>query len=301
MKVSILYFITAVTILCGFFLISSYVLPEPKDKETQHKIQELRLPRLPVKMDFAGEAVPLQDAETLERIDREIISICFGHATVIQNLRFSVRYFSYMEEIFKKYGIPDDFKYLAVTESNLRNVTSSAGAKGVWQFMQGTAKDFNLIVNQEVDERLNFFKSTEAACQYLKKLKDKFGSWTLAAAAYNCGEGRISERMKSQEMENYYDLYLPEETMRYVPRILAFKEILKKPESYGFHLQNDDFLPAFPTYKKVIVDSMITQWSAFAKNQGLSLKKLIYHNPWILSNSLINKEKNSFEILLPVE
>jgi len=277
------------------------------DKEKNEKasnipndaVQQLRIPKIPQNLDFAGEPVPLSDTEVRERIDREILAICFWHSSIIQNIKFSRRYFPVIEELAKKHGIPDDFKYLAVTESSLRNATSVAGAKGIWQFMPETAESYNLFISKEIDERYNFYKASDAACQLLKRLKDKFGSWTLAAAAYNCGEGRVKERMSEQGGTSYYDLVLPEETMRYVPRIIAMKEIMKNPAKYGYALGEEDYYEAMPKYKKVLINSSISHWPDFCKEHNITYKTLTVHNPWILGYSLNNSEGREFEVLIP--
>jgi hypothetical protein len=261
----------------------------------------LRIPKIPQNLDFAGEPVPLNDTEVRERIDREILAICFWHSSIIQNIKFSRRYFPIIEELSKKHGIPDDFKYLAVTESSLRNATSVAGAKGIWQFMPETAESYNLFISKEIDERYNFYKASDAACQLLKRLKDKFGSWTLAAAAYNCGEGRVKERMSEQGQSSYYELVLPEETMRYLPRIIAMKEIMKNPAKYGFALDEADFYAPMPNYKKLIIKASVEHWPDFCKEHNISYKTLTLHNPWILGYKLTNTNGREFELLIPTE
>ncbi len=307
----LLLLITGIIIATMLFLFSAYTEPDStqkeKDKTTKklnegdkdRNVQQIQVPKIPDSLSFAGEAVPMQEFEIRERFDRELLSICFWHSTTIQNMKLANRYFPYIEEIFRQYEIPDDFKYLAVTESNLRNASSPAGAKGIWQFMQGTAKSYNLLVTKEVDERLNFFKTTEAACKLLKDLKNKFGSWTLAAAAYNCGEGRVKERMNEQKVSNYYDMVLPEETMRYVPRILAMKEIMQNPDKYGFSIQKEDLYPQLPRYKTITVNSSIAHWPDFCQQHHITYRTLQVHNPWIIGYTLTNTAGKTFEVLIP--
>lgn len=299
----ILFGLAAFSVLAVLLIFSS-LSPDmdKKDKSLnlpEDAVQRIRIPKIPQNLDFAGEPVPLNDTEVRERIDREILAICFWHSSIIQNIKFSRRYFPVIEELAKKHGIPDDFKYLAVTESSLRNATSVAGAKGIWQFMPETAESYNLFISKEIDERYNFYKASDAACQLLKRLKDKFGSWTLAAAAYNCGEGRVKERMSEQGGANYYDLVLPEETMRYVPRIIAMKEIMKNPAKYGYALGEEDYYEAMPKYKKVLINSSISHWPDFCKEHNITYKTLTVHNPWILGYSLNNSEGREFEVLIP--
>lgn len=299
----ILFGLAAFSVLAVLIIFSS-LSPDmdKKDKSLnlpEDAVQRIRIPKIPQNLDFAGEPVPLNDTEVRERIDREILAICFWHSSIIQNIKFSRRYFPVIEELAKKHGIPDDFKYLAVTESSLRNATSVAGAKGIWQFMPETAESYNLFISKEIDERYNFYKASDAACQLLKRLKDKFGSWTLAAAAYNCGEGRVKERMSEQGGATYYDLVLPEETMRYVPRIIAMKEIMKNPAKYGYALGEEDYYEAMPKYKKVLINSSISHWPDFCKEHNITYKTLTVHNPWILGYSLNNSEGREFEVLIP--
>lgn len=299
----ILFGLAAFSVLAVLLIFSS-LSPDmdKKDKSLnlpEDAVQRINIPKIPQNLDFAGEPVPLNDTEVRERIDREILAICFWHSSIIQNIKFSRRYFPVIEELAKKHGIPDDFKYLAVTESSLRNATSVAGAKGIWQFMPETAESYNLFISKEIDERYNFYKASDAACQLLKRLKDKFGSWTLAAAAYNCGEGRVKERMSEQGGATYYDLVLPEETMRYVPRIIAMKEIMKNPAKYGYALGEEDYYEAMPKYKKVLINSSISHWPDFCKEHNISYKTLTVHNPWILGYSLNNSEGREFEVLIP--
>lgn len=306
---SILLIVLGVGIASTIFLFSAYTEPTEEEKKTQTQkeaapnndgaVQQINIPKIPDTVTFAGEPVPMDDMEIRERFDREMLSICFWHSTTIQNIKLANRYFPYIEEIMKKHDIPDDFKYLAVTESSLRNASSPAGAKGIWQFMSFTAKSYNLTVTKEVDERLNFFKTTEAACLLLKELKNKFGSWTLAAAAYNCGEGRVKERMSDQKGTNYYDIVLPEETMRYVPRILAMKEVMRAPEKFGFTFEKSDLYPALPKYKKVVVNTSISSWPDFCKEHGISYRTLTFHNPWILGYTLTNPGGKAYEVMIP--
>ena len=203
-----------------------------------------------------------------------------------------------MEPILAKYGVPDDFKYLAVIESSLVNAVSPAGARGVWQFMPSTAKEKGMEVSEQVDERYHLEKSTEAACKYLIAAKEKFGSWTLAAASYNGGMGGIKTKMEEQQVDNYYDLLLTEETSRYVFRILALKEIMKNADKYGFSIPKEALYYQIPT-KKIVVDSSITNLAAFAKSQGVNYKILKLHNPWLRDKVLLNAAGKKYEIEIP--
>ncbi len=252
----------------------------------------------PSAMDFCGEKTPLHVSDVKERFDRELIVNSNLHASTLIILKRANREFPIIEPILKKYGVPDDFKYLAVAESALINATSSAGAKGFWQFMPATAKEYGMEVTDEVDERYHLIKSTEAACQYLVNAKNKMGSWTLAAASYNGGLAGVNRQITSQGETNYYDLLLTEETHRYVFRILALKEIMQNPVLYGYTFRPDELYNGIPT-KKVEVDSSIPDLAAFAKEQGINYKILKVHNPWLRDKKLTNSSKKKYVIEIP--
>ncbi len=253
----------------------------------------------PTAVDFAGEPAPLQITDVRERLDRELLINANLDATTVLIIRRANRAFPIIEPILQKYGVPDDFKYLAVIESGLINATSPSGAKGVWQFMPDTAKEKGMEVNELVDERYHLEKSTEAACRYLLAAKEKFGSWTLAAASYNGGMAGVGKRIDEQKVSNYYDLGLTEETSRYVFRILALKEIMKNPAVYGFSIYESDLYSRIPS-KKIEVDSTISDLSDFAKTQGINYKILKIHNPWLRDKKLLNPSKKKYEIEIPL-
>ena len=251
-----------------------------------------------LKMDFAGEEVPTFMADVQERLDKEMITNMNYHTNTTLVIKRANKVFPIIEPILKKYGVPDDFKYLAVIESSLVNAVSPAGARGVWQFMPATAKEKGMEVSDEVDERYHLEKSTEAACKYLLVAKEKFGSWTLAAASYNGGMNGISKKMEEQEVADYYDLLLTEETSRYVFRILALKEIMSKSEKYGFNIPNEALYYNIPT-KKIVIDSSITDLAKFAKTQGVNYKILKIHNPWLRDKKLTITTGKKYEIEIP--
>ena len=252
----------------------------------------------PSSIDFAGEKTPLEVADVKERFDRELIVNRNLDASTLLIIKRANREFPIIEPILKKYGVPEDFKYLAVAESALINATSSAGAKGVWQFMPATAKEYGMEVSEEVDERYHLVKSTEAACQYLLNAKNKMGSWTLAAASYNGGLAGINRQIANQGENNYYDLLLTEETHRYVFRILALKDILQNPELYGFTLRENELYTGIPT-RTVVVSESIPDLAAFAKQEGINYKILKVHNPWLRDRKLTIKPGKTYEIEIP--
>ena len=251
-----------------------------------------------LKMDFSGEEVPTFMADVQERLDKEMITNMNYHTNTTLVIKRANKVFPIIEPILAKYGVPDDFKYLAVIESSLVNAVSPAGARGVWQFMPATAKEKGMEVSDEVDERYHLEKSTEAACKYLLGAKEKFGSWTLAAASYNGGMSGISKKMEEQQVDNYYDLLLTEETSRYVFRILALKEIMSKSDKYGFSIPKEALYYTIPT-KKIVIDSSITDLAKFAKTQGVNYKILKIHNPWLRDKKLTNNSRKKYEIEIP--
>jgi hypothetical protein len=251
-----------------------------------------------LQMDFAGEEVPTHMADVQERLDKEMITNMNYHTNTTLVIKRANKVFPVLEPILAKYGIPDDFKYLAVIESSLVNAVSPAGAKGVWQFMPLTAKEKGMEVSDQVDERYHLVKATEAACKYFLSAKEKFGSWTLAAASYNGGIGGIKSKMEEQQVDNYYDLLLTEETSRYVFRILALKEIMKNAKNYGFSIPKEALYYPIAT-KKIVVDSSITNLAQFAKSQGVNYKILKLHNPWLRDKMLLNATGKKYEIEIP--
>jgi hypothetical protein len=282
-----------VILVSGFFVFG--ITGDNKDK----RIHEGTAMFFPENTDFAGESAPLQITDVKERLDRELLINANLDATTALIIKRSNRAFPIIEPILKQYNVPDDFKYLAVIESGLVNAVSSAGARGVWQFMPDTAKEKGMEVNEFVDERYHIEKSTEAACKYLLAAKEKFGSWTLAAASYNGGMSGISKKIEEQKVTNYYDLGLTEETSRYVFRILALKEIMKQPAKYGFNIYSSDLYAPIPT-KSVEVDSTINNLTSFAQSQGINYKVLKIHNPWLRDKKLLNPTKKKYEIKIPL-
>ena len=253
---------------------------------------------LPEAMTFCDEEVPLDLFFVRERLERELLVNSYLHSSTLLLLKRSSRWFPVMEPIMEKYGLPEDFKYLAMIESSLTNAVSPAKATGFWQFLEATGKQYDLEINKEVDMRYNVEKETVAACRYLKDSYRKFGDWTLSAAAFNCGNGRISKTMEEQRVDSYYDMLLPEETQRYVYRILALKLITENPEKYGFQIRDNGWYQPYEC-KIVNVSESIPDLVDFAYEQGTNLKMLKYFNPWLRGNSLTISTGNSYEIKIP--
>lgn len=255
---------------------------------------------MPSGLNFSGEELPIDNPDIYERMDRELLVNTYWQSNGLLMFKRAKKYFPIIEPILKKNGIPEDFKYLAVIESGLTNAVSPAGARGFWQIMKATGRENGLEINSNVDERYNLEKATEVACVYLKEAKEKFGSWTLAAASYNAGKAGISRRLENQNVSNYYDLLLGEETGRYVFRIIALKEILNNPSKYGFNFNASDLYKTVPTYS-VEVDTAVTDFTKFAETFGINYKILKLHNPWLREAHLNNKSRKLYQIKIPEE
>lgn len=270
-----------------------------KDYRTEirnkHKIYSYPLPH---KIEFAGEKVPLENFDVRESLDYEILKVAYWQSEVFLFLKRAHRYFPIIEPILKKNNLPDDLKYFALAESGLDNVVSPAGAKGFWQFMEGTAKEYNLEVTKEVDERYNLEKATQAACEYFHKSYNKYHNWALSAAAYNYGQGNVDGKLTEQDMENYYDLFLNSETGRYVYRTIAIKIIMENPRDFGFNFREQDLYPQIPC-TEVKVDSTIDDLSIFAKENGTNLKILKFCNPWLRKLKLTCEKGKEYIIKIP--
>lgn len=263
--------------------------------ENNYKIKALKIPQ---NLSFAGEKVRLNKTDIKERIDRELLVNTYWQSNALLWFKRTNKYFPVIEPILKEKGVPDDFKYLSVIESDLRNVTSPAGAKGMWQMLKDAGRENGLEINDNVDERYHLEKATRAACDYLIAAKERLGSWTLAAAAYHAGNYGIEKRLKEQMVDNYYDVLAGENTERYIPRIVAAKEILTHPEKYGFVFDKSDLYELGDTYA-VKVDTAITNIASFAQKFDTNYKELKMYNPWLRENKLNNKSGKLYEIQIP--
>lgn len=275
------------------------------EKETQTKITLspafdgfTRALEIPQNLDFAGEKIPTDLFDVSERLDRELLINTYWQSQTILMFKRAHRWFPVIEPILKKNNIPDDFKFLALAESGLLNVISPAGATGFWQFLSGSAKQYGLVVDFQIDERYSVEKSTEAACKYLQEAFQTFGSWSLTAASYNMGIEGLKKQLDKQRESSYYDLYLNDETSRYLFRLVAFKEVFSHPEKYGFKVSKKYLYPVIPT-KKVEIDSSITSMVDFAEHFGINYKTLKLFNPWLRQYTLLNKEKLKYRIDIP--
>jgi len=274
--------------------------PTKDYREVAQRSYRIFIPECPAKADFAGEKMPLDLFYVKESLDREIMINTFMHASTILMFKRSSRWFPLIEPILKKYKVPDDFKFLALAESNFYNVVSPSKAEGFWQFIKPTAIQYGLEVNEEIDERYNVAKATEAACKYFLESYEKYGNWTLVAASFNRGQDGLTDAMENQKAKSFYELYLNEETSRYIYRIVALKEIYNHPVKYGLYLIASDFYPVIPTYT-IDIDTPIHDIPAFALKNKVSVRVFRDFNPWLRRYSLPNKLKKKYEIVLPKE
>lgn len=289
-------------VIAAFFtivLFASYLNDQPLDTEPTG--QQIKPVALRDTFDFAGEMLPMKNFDVRERLDRELLVNTYWHSSTLLNLKKQSKYFPIIEPILSKYGIPDDFKYLSVAESNLSNANSPAGAKGFWQLMPTTAKAYGLEISNGIDERFHLEKATEVACQYLLHYKEKFGNWTMAAAAYNLGATKMTEEIRSQKTNNYYEMNLNEETSRYVFRLVAIKEILTHPGEFGFYLTPEDGYPPLEPYRNDTIQNSISSLADYAQSKGITYRMLKVYNPWLLDSKLDNSNEKTFVIKLPIQ
>lgn len=288
--------ILTVVLLSGLFINSVTNIQNDKITADSYLIKALKVPQ---HLNFSGEKAPLHEPDIFERFDKELHIITYWQSNTLLMLKRSQRYFPIIEPILKQYNIPDDFKYLVVAESGLQNVVSPADARGFWQLLKGTAIENGLEVNENVDERYDVEKATHAACKYLLKSKEKFGNWTLAAASYNAGNTGIGKRLEEQRVTNYYDLLVVDETARYIPRIIIFKEIFSNPAKYGFYLEDEDFYQP-KIFKTIEIETEIPNLIQFAIDHKTNYKLLRIYNPWLRENNLKNKSNKKYSIKIPV-
>lgn len=291
---------------CSILLISLVLISFEQPNQTSiitygepssFKVHALHVPS---QVNFAGELMQLDEDDLMERMDKELLVNTYWQSNTLLMMKRANKFFPQIERILKEEEVPDDFKYLALIESGLENLRSPAGAKGFWQILRTTGREYGLEVNSNVDERYNIELSTRMACAYLKKAKERLGSWTLAAASYNRGIAGINRILKKQQADNYYDLLLGTETKRYMFRILAVKEIMQAPERYGFFVEDAQLYSPLE-YRTVAVDTVITNIARFSKQMGVNYKTMKIYNPWLLQNHLNNKSRKLYHIALPTE
>jgi len=304
MKPISVYSIVVATFLT-FALFVSYTQDDRQTTEATTTSATADLPQvikaisLDKTFDLGGEVVPtFENFDVRERLDQELLRNAYYHSNTVLNIKKAARFFPVIEPILAKHGVPDDLKYLAVAESDLRNATSPAGAKGIWQFMKATGKAAGMEINSGIDERYHLEKATEAACKKLKKDKREFGSWTLAAAAYNMGNTRLRKDIATQRAKSYYDMNLSQETMKYVLRIVAIKEIMSHPEQFGFYVNNEDKYTPFD-FVTTTVTKTIPNLGDFAIQNGTTYRMIKLLNPWLLGSSLPNSSGRTYQVKIP--
>jgi len=304
-KLSIIHYVLIVSVICVFsfaiYNISGLCVSDEKDPvndpKNSYAVFSLDMPE---EIDFAGEKVPLNQLDIFENLDRELLVNTYWQSQTLLFIKRANRFFPVIEPILKKNGIPLDFKYLAVAESGLTNAISPSNAVGFWQLLEGTAKDYGLEINTEVDERYHLEKSTEVACKYLLESHNKYLNWTLTAASYNVGRKGVDKQVERQKELNYYDLLLGEETERYIFRILSYKVIMSNPAQFGFYVGESHLYPQIPYYE-VTVDGRVDDFASFAKRYGISYKVLKWMNPWLRESFLTNANKKTYYIKIPKE
>ena len=285
---------TKILILIAFWAINVPTLVNAQAYPANYSTHEV-----PSSVTFCGKSIDLTRYDRYERMDRELLAFTYMHSTSIQMIKKANRYFPIVEPILKANGVPDDFKYLMVIESNLNpNARSGAGAAGLWQFMQTTGREYGLEVNKNIDERYHVEKATEAACKYLKDAYDKYQDWIAVAASYNAGQARISTQFEKQQVNDMLDLFLVEETARYVYRIIAAKIMFSNPSAFGFRLRTKDLYMPIP-YKEVTVNTGILNLAEWAKKQGITYALLKNMNPWLRDNFLQNVSKRTYTLKIP--
>jgi hypothetical protein len=300
----VLYFLSG--LLLGVLVVTGISLKKPEPAATAVEVSaegrpqyRWYAPALPSSLDFSGEVVPLDRWDVREKLDRELLVNSYLHGSQLYILKLAGRYFPLIEERLKVNGVSDDFKYVCIAESSLQqNALSPVGAASFWQFMKDTGPHYGLEINDEVDERFNALKATDAACRYFKEAYTKFGSWTAAAASYNCGQAGYASQSDFQGATGYYDLIFPDETNRYVYRILALKYLLSHAKMFGLMLdQFEEYKPL--RSRTVIVDKTIENLATFAKDNGSTYKMLKIYNPWLRAHKLTVKGGKTYEVALP--
>lgn len=302
------------TVLTGFVLAGTVIIilsiaqsfkgfnskPVSRKHQVIDSLYNIKSFQLPEEVTFAGERMPLENFDTKESLEREVLTSAYRHSSTILIIMRAHRYLPLIEKILKKNNIPEDFKYLVAAESEYSNMVSPVGATGFWQIMPETGKEEGLEINSVVDERYDVEKSTQFACDYFIRSYEKYGNWTLAAASYDGGRGAIDEQIDIQHQKNYYDLLLSEETARYIFRAVAYKLLITDPEKYGFNIHSKDLFPELKYYE-VKVDTAVTDFSAFAQKFGTNYKMLKFLNPWLRKPFLTPKLNKEYLIKIPSE
>lgn len=281
-------------------LFVSFCLPLPAQSIYEPEEVHKKAPAVPAYVVFAGDTVRFDRQDFYERMDRELISFTYMHTNTTLMLKRSARYFAIVEPILEREGIPDDFKYLMAIESNLDpKALSPAGAAGIWQVVKSTAQAHGLEVSSEVDERYNVEKETVVACEYFREAYEKFGDWITVAASYNAGQNGIQRRLESQRQDTALELWMMEETSRYIFRLLAAKMLFADPAAFGFDVKPSDMYPYLPPRTTVTVSGPIPSLVDFAEEHGVTYAALKQANLWLRSDKLTNKAGRTYSVAIP--
>lgn len=291
--------ITAVILSASVFLVNDNLTATKLNPDEQYP-QGYRIvtPPIPSKLEFAGERVPVENFEVYERIEREFIVNTYFHSLTILAIKRANRWFPVIEPILRRNNVPDDFKYLCITESTLENVVSPAGATGFWQFMKDAGEKYGLEINSQIDERYHVEKSTQAACNYLIDAYENYGTWTMAAASYNMGTNGADDQLERQKTDNYYNLVLNFETSRYIARIVAIKYIMQNIRAYGFDIKDEELYKPLKTFE-ITLDSSVDDFADYSIALGLNYKILKLYNPWLRDNTLTIRDRKVYKIKIP--
>ena len=246
---------------------------------------------------LCGEKIPYTDPEVRERLEKEMMLAVWDRPQVMLWLKRAHRWFPHIESALKQEKLPLDLKYLAIVESALLSYGESyQGAVGYWQFIESTGKRYGLRIDSKVDERRSMFHATRAACRYLKDLYSRFGSYLLAMSAYNMGESGLSNAMELQETRDFFSLYLPMETQRYILKMVAVKLIMSNPAHYGFELGPQDLYPVFTFSEIKLSTTSVVSLTTIAKACGISFKNIKDYNPHVRGYFL---EEGTTTLLVP--
>lgn len=289
-----------VSIFFAILVLGCVSRAQEQPKADSIKVAGIGLMDMPGAIEFAGEAVPLGLRDVRESLQREMAVTSFMHSRTLQSLLVADRQMALITPTLAAENIPYDFVYLCMAESGFNpEAISSAGAAGLWQLMPETARQNGLIVNKDIDERFHPEKATKAATKYLKRAYAEFGSWTMAAASYNLGVAGVSSRKAKQDVESYYDMFFPEETLRYMYRILSLKLLMADPEKYGFDTPPEVRYKPFEGYTTVKVSGKPIDWSKVAHQNGTNYKILRELNPWIRTYEYKNDPGQTFTVKIP--
>lgn len=292
--------IFAALVSVAIFLSSNKAVEPAKNSDDDRRISNVFPPEIPTSIVFAGDTIDLTLQERRERMDKEMLSFTYSHINTMLIIKRANRLFPIVEPILEECGLPDDFKYLMIIESNGDpEALSPSKAAGLWQFLEKTGREYGLEVTEEVDERYHTEKATRAACKYLKESYEIFGDWLTVAASYNTGRNNVTKRRERQKEEKAIDLLLPNETSRYIFRLMAVKTIFECPAKYGFILRGSDLYPIIPIEREVTVSSATIDWADFAKKHGLTFQQLREANHWIRRTTLTNKTGKSYKVQIP--